>query len=209
LENIIKMNNIKNIIFDLGGVLIDWNPDYMYKKIIPDVEYRNWFLNTICTLDWNEKQDGGRTIEQATNELITQYPEHKENVLAYYDRWEEMLNGAIIGTVDLFKVLKKNKRLKIYALTNWSAETFPRALEIFDFLHWFDGRIVSGEENIRKPHREIYELIVNRFSLNKEETIFIDDNLRNISAAEEFGIKSIHFKSPELLKSSLEKLNLL
>ena len=203
------MNSIKNIIFDLGGVLIDWNPDYMYKKIMPDLEYRNWFLNTICTLDWNEKQDGGRTIEAATNELISQFPEHKENILAYYDRWEEMLNGSIPGTVDLFKTLKENKNLKIFALTNWSAETFPRALEIFDFLHWFDGRIVSGEENTRKPHKEIYELIVNRFSLNKDETIFIDDNLRNILAAEEFGIRSIHFKSPELLKSSLEELNLL
>lgn len=209
MENFIKMNNIKNIIFDLGGVLIDWNPDYMYQKIIPDVEFRNWFLNTICTLDWNEKQDGGRTIEEATNELITQYPEHKEIILAYYDRWEEMLNGSIPGTVDLFKTLKENKNLKIFALTNWSAETFPRALEIFDFLHWFDGRIVSGEENTRKPHKEIYELIVTRFSLNKDETIFIDDNLRNILAAEEFGIRSIHFKSPELLKSSLEELNLL
>lgn len=209
MENFIKMNNIKNIIFDLGGVLIDWNPDYMYKKIMPDIEFRSWFLNTICTLDWNEKQDGGRTIEEATNELITQYPEHKENILAYYDRWEEMLNGSIPGTVDLFKTLKENKNLKIFALTNWSAETFPRALEIFDFLHWFDGRIVSGEENTRKPHKEIYELIVNRFSLNTDETIFIDDNLRNILAAEEFGIRSIHFKSPELLKSSLEELNLL
>lgn len=209
MENFIKMNNIKNIIFDLGGVLIDWNPDYMYKKIMPDIEFRSWFLNTICTLDWNEKQDGGRTIEEATNELITQYPEHKENILAYYDRWEEMLNGSIPGTVDLFKTLKENKNLKIFALTNWSAETFPRALEIFDFLHWFDGRIVSGEENTRKPHKEIYELIVTRFSLNKDETIFIDDNLRNILAAEEFGIRSIHFKSPELLKSSLEELNLL
>ena len=209
MENFIKMNNIKNIIFDLGGVLIDWNPDYMYKKIIPDLEYRTWFLNTICTLDWNEKQDGGRTIEEATNELIIQYPDQKQNILAYYERWEEMLNGSIPGTVDIFKILKENKDLKIFALTNWSAETFPRALEIFDFLHWFDGRIVSGEENTRKPHKDIYELIVNRFSLNKDETIFIDDNLRNILAAEEFGIRSIHFKSPELLKSSLEELNLL
>ena len=137
------------------------------------------------------------------------FPEHKENILAYYDRWEEMLNGPISGTVDLFRNLKEDKSLKIYALTNWSAETFPRALELFNFLHWFDGRIVSGEENTRKPHKEIYELIINRFSLNKEETIFIDDNLRNISAAEEFGIKSIHFKSPELLKSSLQDLHLL
>ncbi len=209
MENFIKMSNIKNIIFDLGGVLIDWNPDYMYKKIIPDLEYRTWFLNTICTLDWNEKQDGGRTIEEATNELIIQYPDQKQNILAYYERWEEMLNGSIPGTVDIFKILKENKDLKIYALTNWSAETFPRALEIFDFLHWFDGRIVSGEENTRKPHKDIYELIVNRFSLHKDETIFIDDNLRNILAAEEFGIRSIHFKSPELLKSSLEELNLL
>ena len=203
------MNSIKNIIFDLGGVLIDWNPHYMYKKIIPNNEERTWFIDNICTLDWNEKQDGGRTIKEAVDELISIYPEHKENIIVYYDRWEEMLNGPIKGTVDIFKRIKENKEFKTYALTNWSAETFPRALQLYNFLHWFDGRVVSGEEKTRKPHKEIYDIILNRFNLLPEETIFIDDNLRNIKAAEDFGIKSIHFTSPESLNLELIKLNIL
>ena len=203
------MAQIKNIIFDLGGVLIDWNPQYMYKKIFTTTEQCNWFLENICTNDWNEQQDGGRLIQDANKELIEKYPEHKENIEAYYSRWEEMLNGPIQGTVNIFKELKGNNNFNIYALTNWSAETFPRALELYEFLHWFDGRLVSGEENTRKPFKEIYDLILNRFNLIASETVFIDDNLRNIKAAEEVGIKSIHFINPDQLKKELVSLNIL
>lgn len=203
------MSTIKNIIFDLGGVLIDWNPHYMYKKIIPDNEKREWFLNNICTLSWNEEQDGGRLIKDANSILIAQYPEYKDLIEAYYDRWEEMLNGPIHETVDIFKTLKQSDSHKFYALTNWSAETFPRALELFDFLHWFDGRLVSGEENTRKPFKEIYELIIARYNLNPSETLFIDDNLRNIIAANELCFKTIHFLNPSSLMSSLKSFGLL
>jgi 2-haloacid dehalogenase len=203
------MKNIKNIIFDLGGVLIDWNPDYMYRKLISDEEKRNWFLNTICTSDWNERQDGGRLIKDANDELIQQFPVYKDWILAYYDRWEEMLNGPILGTVEIFKEIRENKKQNIYALTNWSAETFPKALQIFDFLHWFDGRVVSGEEMTRKPFRDIYEIILNRFNLEPETTLFIDDNLKNILAAKELGIHCIHFKSPENLREELFKKSIL
>ena len=203
------MKNIKNIIFDLGGVLIDWNPEYLYKKVIEDEIQRKWFLETICTNDWNEKQDAGRLITEANNELTEKHPAYKDLILAYYERWEEMLNGPIVGTVDIFRTLKTNENLNIYALTNWSAETFPRALQIFDFLHWFDGRVVSGEEMTRKPFKEIYETILKRFNLVAENTIFIDDNLRNINAAKEFGISCIHFSSPEQLREELIKYKLL
>jgi len=203
------MSSIKNIIFDLGGVLIDWNPHYMYKKIIPDLEKREWFFNNICTFSWNEEQDGGRLIKDANEILIAQYPEYKDLIEAYYDRWEEMLNGPIEDTVEIFRTLKQSNLHKFYALTNWSAETFPRALELFDFLHWFDGRLVSGEENTRKPYKEIYELIISRYNLNPIETLFIDDNLRNINAANELGFKTIHFINPSLLASSLKTLGLL
>jgi 2-haloacid dehalogenase len=205
----ITMAIIKNIIFDLGGVLVDWNPKYMYNKIFSDTYQCNWFLENICTNDWNEQQDGGRLIKDATRELIEKYPEHKENIEAYYTRWEEMLNGPIEGTVSIFKDLKDKKNFNIYALTNWSAETFPRALELYEFLHWFDGRLVSGEENTRKPFKEIYDLILNRFNLIANETVFIDDNLRNIKAAEDVGIKSIHFLNPDQLKKDLISLNIL
>lgn len=197
------MKKINNIIFDLGGVLIDWNPEYLYKKLIQDETQRKWFLETVCTNDWNEKQDAGRSIHEANNELLQLHPEYKDLILAYYERWEEMLKGPITGTVDIFRQLKTNEKLNIYALTNWSAETFPRALEIFDFLHWFDGSVVSGEEMTRKPFKEIYGMILNRFNLDVENTIFIDDNLRNINAAKEIGISCIHFSSPEQLKEEL------
>jgi len=200
---------INNIIFDLGGVLIDWNPDYMYKKIIQDENQRKWFLENICTSDWNEAQDGGRSIKEANKLLITSFPEYKELILAYYARWEEMLNGSIKGTVEIFRTLKSQQKHRIYALTNWSAETFPRALELFDFLHWFDGRVVSGEEKTRKPFKEIYDIIISRFNLIPTETIFIDDNLRNIQAAQSLGIISIHFQSPEQLRNELIDLNVL
>lgn len=197
------MKNINNIIFDLGGVLVDWNPNYMYKKLITDDQQRKWFLENICTNEWNEKQDAGRLINEANKELVLLYPEYKEWILAYYERWEEMLNGSITGTVDIFREIRDNKKHKIYALTNWSAETFPKALHIFDFLHWFDGRVVSGEEMTRKPFKDIYETILNRFNLEPEQTLFIDDNIHNINAAKEFGITCIHFNSPEKLKEEL------
>ncbi len=203
------MKKIKNIIFDLGGVLVDWNPEYLYKKVIQDDTKRKWFLDTICTNDWNEKQDAGRLIQEANNELLEKYPAYKDLILSYYERWEEMLNGPIVGTVDIFRQLKTKEKYNIYALTNWSAETFPRALQIFDFLHWFDGRVVSGEEMTRKPFKEIYETILNRFNLVAENTIFIDDNLRNINAAKEFRISCIHFSSPEQLKEELIKYEIL
>ena len=199
---------IDTIIFDLGGVLIDWQPDHMYKKIIKDEQQRKWFLETICTMEWNEQQDGGRTIQEANNVLITQYPEHRELILAYYERWEEMLVGPILPTVELFKNIKSSGKYKLYALTNWSAETFPRALELFDFLHWFDGRVVSGEEKTRKPYKEIYDIILNRFSLSPQKTLFIDDNIKNINAAKEIGINCIHFSSPEQLTEELKNKNI-
>lgn len=203
------MKQIKNIIFDLGGVLIDWNPEYMYKKIITDKNERKAFLETICTMSWNEEQDGGRSIKEANDLLLSLYPDKSAYILAFYQRWEEMLNGPIEGTVEVLKLLKSNNKHRIYALTNWSAETFPRALELFDFLHWFDGRIVSGEEKTRKPFREIYELTLTRFGLEASETVFIDDNLRNIKAAEECGIQCIHFQSPDLLLNDLKKMQVI
>ena len=199
------MKQIKNIIFDLGGVLIDWNPEYVYQKIITDEKERKDFLENICTVSWNEEQDGGRSIQEANNLLLSLYPDKSDYILAFYQRWEEMLKGPIEGTVEVLKQLKLNNKYKIYALTNWSAETFPRALELFDFLHWFDGRIVSGEEKTRKPFREIYELTLSRFGMDASETLFIDDNYRNITAAEACGIQSIHFQSPALLIDELKK----
>ncbi|MEZ0538970.1 HAD family hydrolase [Fibrella arboris] len=194
---------IKTIIFDLGAVLIDWNPHYLYKTIFADETERNAFLNTVCTSDWNEEQDGGRSLQEATGLLITQFPEHETAIRAYYGRWTEMLGGPIQGTVDIFSALKATGQYRFYALTNWSAETFPIALAQFDFLSWFDGILVSGAEKDRKPFASFYNTLLDRFDIDRSTALFIDDNYRNILAAEAIGIQSIHFTSPDDLRSRL------
>ena len=203
------MENIKAIIFDLGGVLIDWNPDYVFDKLFDDKEKKRYFFENICTPDWNEEQDAGRSIKEATENLVAQHPEWKEQIEAFYGQWTDMLGGPIEGTVEIFRQLKEANSVKFYALTNWSAELFPIALERYDFLHWFDGRVVSGEEKMRKPFPQFYQVLLDRYNLQAHETLFIDDNARNIKAAEALGINCIHFQSPEQLKKELEQMEIL
>ncbi len=200
---------INTIIFDLGAVLIDWNPHHLYRKLIADDEQRQHFLDNICTSDWNEEQDAGRSLKEGTELLVAKHPEHEENIRAFYSRWDEMLAGPIQGTVDVFKALKESGRYKIYALSNWSAETFEIAQQKFEFLNWFDGLVVSGLEKIRKPDPAFYQLLLDRYQVKPDEALFIDDNYRNILAAEALGIQSIHFTSAEELKSALKKLSVL
>ena len=159
----------------------------------------------MATHDWNENQDAGYPIAKATEELVAQHPEWEKEIKAYYGRWEEMLGGPIHETVKIFKQLKQIPGLRTYALTNWSAETFHIALQRYDFLHWFDGRLVSGEEKTRKPFHDFYQKLLNKFSIDPSQTVFIDDNLRNIKAAEELGIKGIHFHNPGQLRNELSK----
>ena len=197
------------IIFDLGGVLIDWNPAYVFDKLITDEDKRRRFFAEICTSDWNEEQDAGRSLKEATELLVNRHPEWKEYIEAYYGQWEEMLGGPIHETVEVFRELKESGRYRLYALTNWSAELFPIALDRYAFLHWFDGRVVSGEEKMRKPFPEFYQLTLDRFGLRPEEVVFIDDNLRNIEAASRLGIPSIRFESAGQLRAELTQKGLL
>ena len=201
---------IENVIFDLGGVLIDWNPKYLYHKIFRgDKKKLNWFLSTVCTGDWNVEQDAGRSLAEATRSLIDQYPEHEDHIRAYYDRWEEMFSGEITGTVAILEELKEKRRHGLYALTNWSAETFPMARRTFDFLQHFEGIVVSGEEKTRKPFADIYDILLSRYSLQPGSSVFIDDNLENVHAAENLGIRGVLFREPEQLRHDLEKLGIL
>jgi len=203
------MKNIKTIIFDLGGVLIDWNPEYVYLDVFDgDREKMQWFLDNICTHDWNENQDAGYPLAKATEERVALFPEHEELIRMFYDRWTDMLGEAIFDTVDILDKLVSKKQHKIVALTNWSHETFPIAKERFDFLQWFEGIVVSGEEGTRKPFKEIYETTLDRFDSNAERTLFIDDNLRNIEAAKTLGIHGIHFKGPRQLINELKEFNI-
>ena len=203
------MTTINTLVFDLGGVLIDWNPEYLYNKLIPDEKERKWFLSTICTPDWNEEQDAGRSLHEATELLVKKHPGHEAAIRAYYDRWQEMLGGPIHETVEIFRELKDRGQLKLYALTNWSAETFPVALELYDFLHWFDGRLVSGEERVRKPFPEIYRLLIERFAIEPSKAIYVDDNIRNVLPARELGFHGIQFRTPALFREELKALGVL
>ncbi len=203
------MHSIDTIIFDLGGVLIDWNPRYVYRTVFDSEEKAEWFLQNICTLDWNEKQDAGYLIATAVEDKVAEFPEWEKEIRVYYDRWVEMLKGPIDATVEIFRQLKENSKYKFYALTNWSAELFPVALEKYDFLKWFDGIVVSGEEKTRKPFLEIYQLLLDRYNVKPRDAIFIDDNLRNIKAAESLGMKAIRFQYPGQLKEELTQLALL
>lgn len=199
---------INTIIFDLGGVLIDWNPRYVYRTIFKTEEEIDWFFENVATNDWNENQDAGYPITKATEELAAKHPEWEKEIQAYYGRWTEMLGGPIHETVEIFRQLKKIPELKTYALTNWSAETFHIALERYDFLHWFDGRVVSGEEKTRKPFHVFYQTLLDRYNVDPARSLFIDDNLRNVNAAEELGIKGIHFHGPDQLKKELINLGI-
>ncbi|MEQ1676039.1 MAG: HAD family phosphatase [Chitinophagaceae bacterium] len=200
------MAEIKTIIFDLGGVLIDWNPMYVYGEYFDTIEKRDYFFQHICTTEWNEEQDAGRSIVEATQVLITKFPDWEKPIRDYYGRWTDMLNGPIHETVELFRQLKESGKYKLYALTNWQADLFNIALVRYDFLQWFDGRVVSGEEKMRKPFPEFYKVLLNRYDVKPEEALFIDDNLRNVQAAEQLGIKSIHFQSSDKLLRKLKDI---
>jgi len=203
-------SKIDTVIFDLGGVLIDWNPEYLYAKIFRgDTEKMAWFLSTVCTPDWNMEQDAGRTFEDATELLVNDYPEYKKEISAFYDRWEEMIKDEIHGTVMILNTLKELNEVKLYALTNWSIQTFPIAKQRFSFLKQFEGIVVSGEEKTRKPYSKIYKTTLERYDLSPERCLFIDDSLDNVNAAKDLKINALQFKNADQLKSDLKELGLL
>ena len=200
------MAQIETVIFDLGGVLIDWNPRYLYRKLLNDESAVEHFLATVCTQVWNEQQDAGRLIEHANEALVSEHPHHRDLIEAYYGRWEEMLGGPITGSVDLLDQMKLQQGVRLLALTNWSAETFPIALERYAFLGHFEDILVSGEVGLKKPDRAIFDMLLSRHSLVPESTVFIDDARHNITAAQAIGLNAIRFEHPDQLREDLDKL---
>ena len=203
------MSSINTVIFDLGGVLIDWNPRHLYRKIFNTEEEVTWFLENVCTGEWNDQQDAGRSFEEATEELVQKFPDHEEAIRAWYGRWQETISGPIHETVEVLKTIKDSGKYKLYALTNWSAETFPWALDNFEFLHWFEGIVVSGVEKTRKPFPDFYQILFDRYNINPAQAVFIDDNVKNVIGSREVGLPVIHFQTPNQLKEELIKLNIL
>ena len=201
------MNKIETIVFDLGGVLVDWDPAYVYLEVFDgDRQKVDWFLNNICTHDWNVEQDAGRPLKVATDLLVDKYPQYEAWIRIFYDRWEDMLGGPIHETVRLLYQLKINNKHRLYALTNWSSETFPVALQRYDFLKHFEGILVSGEEKTRKPFGKIYDILIDRYQIDPFKSVFIDDNYENIVAAEKANMTGIHYKNTLQLKDALINL---
>jgi 2-haloacid dehalogenase len=192
----------KAVVFDLGGVLIDWDPRHLYRKLLADEAAVEEFLATVCTLEWNAEQDRGRPFAEGVAELVERHPAHADAITAYHERWPEMLGGAIDGTLELLAELRAGG-VPVYALSNWSAETFGIARERYEFLDWFDGVVVSGEERMIKPDPALFRLFLDRFGLDPEATVFVDDSEANVAAARQLGLDAVSFTDPTQLRHDL------
>jgi 2-haloacid dehalogenase len=206
------VTDIRAVVFDFGGVLFDWNPEYLYGTLIPDPVQRRHFLSTVCTPAWNVQQDGGRTLDAATAELISRFPEHEPLIRAYYDRWIEMLRGTLDDGLEILKTLHR-RGVPLFGLTNWSSETFPHARRNYPFLGLFRDIVVSGEELCVKPEEQIFRIALERFSrhipeLRPENLVFIDDNEHNVIAARSMRWNAIHHTRAHRTAEQLRVLGL-
>lgn len=190
------------VVFDIGGVLLDWNPDHLFRKLILDDEERHWFLTEVCSPAWNAKQDGGRSWAEATSELALRFPEHSDLITAYDERWEEMVAGPIAGTVSVLSDLR-SAGIPTFALTNFSAEKWEVAIDRWEFLAGFNGAVVSGTEKVTKPDLRIYEILLDRYALDPARTFYTDDLKANIEAARVVGLDAEVFVDPDTLRQQL------
>ncbi len=202
------MLNVKTLVFDLGGVLIDWDPRHLYRKLIPDESELDFFLSEVCSPDWNAQIDRGKSFQESVDGLAVVYPKYTKQIQAFCSRWEETITGPIHGTVKILEGLR-GAGYPLAALSNWSAETFPKVADRFEFLSWFDPLVISGEIGLIKPTPEIYHYLLREINREAEECIFIDNSEANVQTAEELGFISIHFSSPEQLQVKLEGLGVL
>ena len=200
--------HIDAVVFDLGGVLLDWDPRNLYRKLFADEERMEFFLREVCTPQWHDAHDRGVPTAASCAELATRYPEWASLIAAWAERGEEMVAGPIEASVDVLRDLEAGG-LPRYALTNMEAETYPLRLQRFEFLGWFDGTVVSGLEGIAKPDPEIFLRLLDRFGLTGSRTLMIDDRLENLVVAEQLGMPTIHFHSSQQLRDRLESLWLL
>ena len=200
--------SIEAVIFDIGGVLLDWDPRHLYRKLFDDERAMERFLDEVCTLAWHAAHDRGVPADRSCSALAAEHPEHAELIWAWGRRSEEMVAGPIAGTVQILRELK-DCGIPCYALTNMEAETYPQRRERFPFMGWFDGTVVSGFEGIAKPDREIFELLLDRFGLRPSATVLIDDAERNLTAARGVGLQTVRFESPGQLRRWLEDARLL
>jgi 2-haloacid dehalogenase len=204
----VTSKRIDTVIFDLGNVLIGWDPRRLYRQLIDDEAQMEWFLREVCNSEWNEQQDAGRSWAEGTALLRARFPEHAKLIDAYHMRWKETLVGPIEGSVAILAELKA-RGVRLLALTNWSQETFPIARQFYPFLQWFEGIVVSGEERLVKPDPRIYQRLLERYAVDPATALYIDDSARNVAVAEALGMHGWWFRDPTGLRERLEDLGLL
>ncbi len=198
---------VKAVVFDFGGVLIDWNPRYLYRKVFRDEAEMEYFLNNICTPEWNWRMDKDKTFAESVAELKAIHPEYAREIEMYDTRWEEMRGKVFEDSVEILKEVAA--RFPVYGLTNWSTEKFAVTRPKFDFFNIFKGIVVSGHEREAKPEEPIFHILLERYGLAAETTLFIDDSLPNIETAKRLGFQTIHFKSAPQLRKALEEKGIL
>ncbi len=188
--------------------MIDWDPRHLYRKLIPSETEMEWFLQEVCTGEWNEQMDAGYPFAQGVADKIAEFPQHEAWIRAFFDRWGEMIGGALEGTVSVLEDLKA-RDTPLYVLSNWSAETFAVARHQFPFLTWFDGLLISGEEQLKKPDPAIFQRLLDKFQLQAERCVFIDDRADNTAAAAASGMTGLRFQDASRLRQDLMQLGLL
>ena len=196
------------VVFDLGGVLLDWNPRYLYRKLIDDDAELERFLGEVCTMEWHAAHDLGGPVAESSATLAAAHPEYTELINAWGERSEEMIAGPIEGSVEILEELIQ-KGVRCYALTNMERETYPLRLRRFPFMGWFAGTVVSSHEGVAKPDSEIFRRLLDRFGLEAARTVMIDDSPPNIDTAASLGMTAVRFTSPIALRAALSRLRLL
>ncbi len=196
------------VLFDIGNVFVEWNPRFLYQKLIDDADELDRFLAEVVTLDWHSEHDRGRPFAEGVADLSSQFPEYQDLIQAYDTRWEETLGGVIQGSVDVMMELLE-RGIRVYGLTNFSAEKWPAFCRNHDFTDMFEGVVVSGEEGLIKPDPRIYHTAIARFHLDPEATVYIDDRRENVLAAEQLDMIGHQFTAPGVLRDAFEKIGML
>jgi 2-haloacid dehalogenase len=198
---------IRTVVFDLGGVLFDWNPRHLFRKLIADDAMMEEFLTTVVTREWHEKQDSGYSCVAATRELQARFPQHTALIEAFYGRFDEMIGGTVLGTVELLRALH-GRGVALYGLSNWPSDTF-HVTSKYDFMSCFRGIVVSGHEGVMKPDPGIFHILLRRYSIDPTATLFIDDVAKNVRAGEAMGLTGHIFTTAEALRQDLVTKGLL
>lgn len=200
-----QQREIEAVVFDLGGVLIDWDPRYVYRQMFADPGDMEAFLGSVCTSDWHRAHDLGADIRQSCEQLALRYPEHRDMIMVWAERGEEMVAGQFDDTVELLSELKASG-MPCYALSNMEPDAFAVRRARFGFMQWFDAHVISGLEGVAKPDRRIFEILLHRHGLRPQATVFIDDQARNVDAARDLGLVAVHFSTAAQLRQDLQTL---